>query len=102
MENLPILNLPIYKHKIKSINKNLQIMGKLNKSQWRKLSESYDIFINTTHIDNTPISVIEAMALGLPIVSTNVGGISENINNEVNGIIIPDVLVPYTGFDTIN
>ncbi|MFN0109770.1 MAG: glycosyltransferase family 4 protein [Blastocatellia bacterium] len=34
-----------------------------------------DIFINTTNVDNTPVSVIEAMACGLPVVSTNVGGL---------------------------
>ncbi len=49
--------------------------GKLSKEAWWKLSETYDIFINTTNFDNTPVSVMEAMALGLPVVSTNVGGI---------------------------
>ena len=34
-----------------------------------------DIFFNTSHFDNTPVSVIEAMACGLPVVTTNVGGI---------------------------
>ena len=34
-----------------------------------------DIFLNTTNIDNTPVTVIEAMACGLCIVSTKVGGI---------------------------
>ena len=49
--------------------------GKLPKPDWIQLSEQYDIFINTTHFDNMPVSVIEAMALGLPVVSTNVGGL---------------------------
>ena len=35
----------------------------------------HDVFLNTTNIDNAPVSVIEAMACGLPVVSTNVGGI---------------------------
>ncbi|KAA6329422.1 hypothetical protein EZS27_021771 [termite gut metagenome] len=48
--------------------------GKLTKQAWIKLSEQYNIFINTTDVDNTPVSVIEAMALGLPVISTNVGG----------------------------
>jgi glycosyltransferase involved in cell wall biosynthesis len=34
-----------------------------------------DIFLNTTTVDNTPTSVVEAMACGLCVVSTNVGGL---------------------------
>lgn len=49
--------------------------GHLPKEQWVGLANNYDIFINTTTIDNTPVSVIEAMAMGLAVVSTNVGGI---------------------------
>jgi len=67
---------------------NIQFTGKLSKAEWIDLSESYDIFINTTNVDNTPVSLIEAMALGLPIVSTNVGGIPYLISHEENGLLI--------------
>ena len=63
--------------------------GKLEKNQWIDLSKSHDIFINTTNFDNTPVSVIEAMALGLPIISTNVGGIPYLIENDTTGILVP-------------
>ncbi len=68
----------------------VKFTGKLSKKDWIKLSESYNIFINTTHFDNTPVSVIEAMALGLPIVSTNVGGIPFLLKNNVNALLIDD------------
>ncbi|TRO63892.1 glycosyltransferase family 4 protein [Christiangramia sabulilitoris] len=65
--------------------------GKLTKSEWTSLAADYDIFINTTSIDNTPVSVIEAMALGLPVVSTNVGGLPYLIEHDLNGILVePD------------
>lgn len=48
-----------------------------------------DIFLNTTDIDNTPISVIEAMGCGLCIVSTNVGGIPYLLENEHNALLVP-------------
>ena len=68
------------------VSKKIKFTGILEKSKWIELSEEYDIFINTTNYDNMPVSVIEAMALGLPIVSTNVGGIPFLIN-EANGYL---------------
>ena len=67
---------------------NIQFTGKLSKTEWIKLSKTYDIFINTTNIDNTPVSLIEAMALGLPVVSTNVGGIPYLISDKKNGLLV--------------
>ena len=68
---------------------SVEFTGVLTKKEWHKKSEDYDIFINTTNIDNTPISVIEAMALGLPIVSTDVGGLPYLISNNTDGILVP-------------
>ena len=62
----------------------------LERSIGHNLSRNYDFFINTTSIDNTPISVIEAMSLGLPIISTNVGGMPVLINNGNDGILIEE------------
>jgi len=71
------------KYKIK-----VRFTGKLSKKEWINLSNDYNIFINTTNFDNMPVSVIEAMALGLPIISTNVGGIPFLIENEEHGILV--------------
>ena len=62
--------------------------GKLTKKEWHKLSEKYDVFINTTNVDNTPVSVIEAMALGLPVVSTNVGGIPYLLEDGKDALLV--------------
>tara|TARA_B100001250_G_scaffold413708_1_gene448737 strand:- start:546 stop:1559 length:1014 start_codon:yes stop_codon:yes gene_type:complete len=61
--------------------KSIIVTGRLNKRDWIKLSIDYDIFINTTNYDNHPVSVIEVMALGLPVVTTNVGGIPYFLKN---------------------
>lgn len=71
-------------------NLNVEFTGKLTKTEWIELSKKANIFINTTHFDNTPISVIEAMALGLPVVSTNVGGIPYLITHNENGFLVED------------
>ncbi len=76
-----------------ALEKELPVVfkGKLSKSEWTALSADYDIFINTTSVDNTPVSVIEAMALGLPVVSTNVGGLPYLLEHDHNGILVePD------------
>lgn len=76
--------------KMKGLQDNVLIPGKLSKEKWHAISSEYDIFINTTHVDNTPVSVIEAMALGLPVVSTDVGGIPFLIENEKDGVLVAD------------
>lgn len=63
--------------------------GRLSKEEWKALSADFDIFLNTTNIDNTPISLIEAMALGLPVVSTNVGGLPYLISADIDGLLVP-------------
>ncbi len=62
--------------------------GVLSKKEWHTLSEEYDIFINTTTVDNTPVSVMEAMAMGLPVVTTNVGGIPYLLEDRVDAFLV--------------
>lgn len=72
------------------LNVDVRFTGKLTKDEWIELSKDFNIFINTTHFDNTPISVIEAMALGIPIVSTNVGGIPYLLQHKQNAMLVDD------------
>ncbi|WP_460219684.1 glycosyltransferase family 4 protein [Psychroserpens sp. MEBiC05023] len=71
-----------------TLNVDVKFTGKLSKQQWVELSKDYNIFINTTTIDNMPLSVIEAMSLGLPVVSTNVGGIPYLITDKKDGFLV--------------
>ena len=72
----------------KGIEEHVKITGKLSKEDWISLSENYDFFINTTNVDNTPVSVIEAMALGLCIVSTNPGGVRYLVIDQQEAILV--------------
>ena len=71
-------------------NKNIDVnfTGRLSKTEWIALSKNFNVFINTTNFDNTPVSVIEAMALGLPVVSTNVGGMPYLISDNQDGLLV--------------
>ncbi|WP_405295894.1 glycosyltransferase family 4 protein [Algibacter sp. Ld11] len=71
-----------------SLNLDVEFTGLLSKKEWHVKAEDFNIFINTTTIDNTPVSVIEAMALGLPVVSTHVGGMPFLIENNKDGILV--------------
>ncbi len=71
----------------KGLQTHIQLTGFLKKPQIIELAKSCDLFINTTNIDNTPISLIEAMALGLPVISTNVGGIPYLIRDGETGLL---------------
>jgi glycosyltransferase involved in cell wall biosynthesis len=48
-----------------------------------------DIFLNTTRVDNTPVSLMEALACGLCAVSTNVGGIPYLVADERHALLTP-------------
>jgi len=57
------------------IETHLEMRSLLPKNKVPCVLKSADIFLNTSSIDNTPVSVLEAMAAGLCVVSTNVGGL---------------------------
>jgi glycosyltransferase involved in cell wall biosynthesis len=73
----------------KGVMKHIKLMGKLEKEAWINLSSNYDLFLNTTNFDNTPVSVMEAMALGMLVVSTDAGGVPAIIKHNVDGFIFP-------------
>ena len=70
---------------------DVKFTGKLPKEEWIGLASDYNIFINTSNFDNMPVSVIEAMALGFPVVSTNVGGMPFLVDHGKTGYLVePD------------
>lgn len=83
-------SLSTAKQKAAALNLDIIFTGKLSKEDWKNKSKEYDIFINTTHFDNMPVSVLEAMALGLAVVSTDVGGIPFLLENEKDALLVPD------------
>jgi glycosyltransferase involved in cell wall biosynthesis len=48
-----------------------------------------DLFVQSSDYEGTPNAVLEAMALGAPVVATNVGGTGELIADGVHGRLIP-------------
>ncbi|SDH03351.1 Glycosyltransferase involved in cell wall bisynthesis [Psychroflexus sediminis] len=82
----------------KAHNLPVTFTGGMPKADWLDYAKDFDIFINTTNVDNTPVSVMEAMALGLPVVSTNVGGIPFLLEDEQDALLVnPDDVNSFTG-----
>ena len=51
---------------------------------------AHDIYLHTNHIDNTPVSVIEAGAFGLPIIATDVGGLADLVTHGASALLVAD------------
>lgn len=76
---------------ILGVAERIQYPGRVDKNNVPEWLNKGDIFLNTTNVDNTPVSVIEAMACGLCVVSTNVGGIPYLLTHEQDALLIePD------------
>lgn len=63
------------------------IIGKVKDVKpWYHLS---DVFLLPSHSEGLPMVILEALASGIPVIATNVGGVPEVINNETRGELIP-------------
>ncbi len=71
------------------VRDRLETPGSIPKEDVPRWLSGGDIFINTTNADNTPVSVIEALACGLGVVTTNVGGIPYLVRHEQEALLVP-------------
>lgn len=55
--------------------------------------ESVDLFVNCSDAEGIPVSMMEAMAYGIPAIGRNVGGVSELLDKDC-GILLPDTVSP--------
>lgn len=69
----------------------LALPGGVPRQEVPRWMDRGDVFLNTTNVDNTPVSVLEAMACGLGVVSTNVGGLPYLLEHEHDALLVqPD------------
>jgi glycosyltransferase involved in cell wall biosynthesis len=63
--------------------------GRLDREQVAALYRSADMMLNPSRVDNMPNSVLEAFASGVPVVSTNVGGIPYFVEDGRTALLVP-------------
>lgn len=84
----------LYTKELKSLCQKLKVGPNIIFTGFRKdvieIISSLDILIlASTFMDPLPTVVLEAMALGKPIIATNVGGVSEIVDDKINGLLVP-------------
>jgi glycosyltransferase involved in cell wall biosynthesis len=67
----------------------VEFVGRIEPDAMPALYDAADIFVNSSVIDNQPVSILEAFAAGLPVVSTPVGDIPAMMRNQQNGTLVP-------------
>lgn len=69
-----------------NITKNLSLLG--TRSDTPRLLAALDVFALTSHNEASPVSILEALSCGVPVVSTRVGSVAESVHDQWNGFTV--------------
>lgn len=67
----------------------IRFVGRVEPEAMPRLCDEADIFVNSSVIDNQPVSVLEAFAAGLPVVSTGTGDLAALVRDGETGLVVP-------------
>lgn len=72
-------------------NISFSFLGKTGKAELFKLyaESNFDLFLNVSETEGIPVSMMEAMSYSVPVIGTNVGGVSEIVEDGKNGFLLP-------------
>ncbi len=67
---------------------NIEFTGRVQQTEMPIIYDRADIYLNSSIVDNMPLSIIEAFACGLPVVSTDAGGIPYIVADGETGLLV--------------
>ncbi|MBN1351297.1 glycosyltransferase family 4 protein [candidate division KSB1 bacterium] len=70
------------------LENHVKLLGEIRGAKKLEIFRKSDIFILPSYVENSPVSILEAMRAGLPVLSTPVGAIPEIVVDGENGFII--------------
>ncbi|ENM5835796.1 glycosyltransferase, partial [Vibrio metoecus] len=70
------------------ISNKVEFLGWINNKQKLDLLARTDVVVLPSYAEGLPMSILEAMSAGLPVITTSVGAIGDAITNNVNGLIV--------------
>jgi glycosyltransferase involved in cell wall biosynthesis len=68
---------------------NTNFTGRVEHDEINRHYSAVDIYLNASKVDNQPLSILEAFACGLPVVTTDAGGIPDIVTDEITGFLVP-------------
>jgi glycosyltransferase involved in cell wall biosynthesis len=68
----------------------IKLMGLMSAEDMIEKMLTSDLYVQVSHIENSPNSVCEAMLLGMPIIASDAGGTSSFIQHDKTGVLIQD------------
>ena len=68
---------------------SVRFAGRLDRDDMADLYRAADVMLNPSLADNMPNSILEALACGVPVVSTNVGGVPFLVQDGVTALLVP-------------
>ena len=78
------------KFKAKFRDYNIQLLGSLNEDDLISEMLKSNLFVHSSHIDNSPNSVCEAMLIGMPVIASYAGGTPSIISDKKEGLLVQD------------
>ena len=69
--------------------RNVRFVGAVDPAAMPDVYDRHSIFLNSSCVDNQPLSVLEAMASGMPVVTTPIGDIPNMVEDGESGTLVP-------------